>query len=134
MEKGHKKVLHISHETYHLSPGASQVVQLREKEVALFNVAGQLFALDNRCPHREGPLSRGQVESVAVPHLQPTPHGAEEGEGRTLAVRCPLHGWLFDLKSGRCLNQPGASTVAYNVTCKNGKMVFRARSTSAGAH
>ena len=127
MEKENEKTLHIAHETYRLSPGASQVVQLREKEVALFNVAGQLFALDNRCPHREGPLSRGQVESVQLEQGQ-SPKGAVP------AVRCPLHGWLFDLKSGRCLNQPGASTVAYNVTCKNGKMVFRARSTSAGAH
>lgn len=76
-----------------------QVVSLDGKEVALFNVGGKSYALADRCPHRGGPLSRGAVEWV----------------WDRWAVRCPLHGWLFDLKSGRCLNQPDACTQAYAV-------------------
>jgi len=68
-------------------------------------------ALDNRCPHRGGPLSRGRVERAA-------PDGSVElspGEPGIPAVRCPLHGWLFSLEDGRCLNIPGTCTRAYRV-------------------
>lgn len=73
------------------------MVTLDGKEVALFNVEGRLYAIANRCPHRGGPLVHGHLETVS---------------GRS-AVRCPLHGWLFDLKTGVCLNQPQASIPTY---------------------
>ena len=87
------------------------------REVALFNVEGRFLAVANRCPHRGGPLSRGHLETVNRddPGTVPIP-----------AVRCPLHGWLFDLTSGRCLNQPTASTTAYQVNCRGGTFHLKA--------
>lgn len=70
------------------------------QSVALFNVEGCTYAIGDQCPHRGGPLSRGRVEPVP---------------GRGPAVRCPIHGWLFDLATGRCLNQPDASVPVYKV-------------------
>lgn len=87
--------------------GESRLLQQNGKEVALFNVEGRIFAIDNKCPHRGGPLVRGRLET--------TPEGS-------IAVRCPIHGWLFDLKSGRCLNQPEAKICAYSVTSQNGEI------------
>ena len=69
------------------------------KEVALFNVEGRLYAVGNRCPHRSGPLVQGKVETVP-----------ETGKP---AVRCPIHGWLFDLKTGACLTRPSACIPTY---------------------
>ena len=46
---------------------------------------GQLFATDNTCPHREGPLSDGIL-------------GAD-------TLICPLHMWKFDLKTGKCIGE-----------------------------
>jgi nitrite reductase/ring-hydroxylating ferredoxin subunit len=89
------------------SLGESRLVTIDGQEVAVFNVEGHLFAVGNKCPHRQGPLARGRVES--------TPAGP--------AVRCPIHGWLFDLKTGRCLNQPQVSTPVYSITCENGEGV-----------
>jgi len=86
--------------------GTSQLVTVEGKEVALFNVEGQLYAVGNRCPHRSGPLVRGHVEKVED----------------ALAVRCPIHGWLFELATGRCLTRPSASTPSYPVTCKDGEI------------
>ena len=76
------------------------------KEVALFNVGGRLYAVGNRCPHRSGPLFRGKVEEVS---------GAP-------AVRCPIHGWLFELETGRCLTRAGASVSTFPVSCDNGQV------------
>jgi len=49
-------------------------------EVAIFDVDGELFAVENACPHQGGPLADGRVERCIV--------------------TCPWHGWRFDLRSG----------------------------------
>ncbi len=84
----------------------ARVVTVDGQEVALFNVEGRHYAIANRCPHRGGPLSRGHLETVSD----------------TVAVRCPLHGWLFDLETGRCLNQPGVCATAYQVKFSDGQL------------
>lgn len=61
-------------------PGTSKLVEVEGKEIALFNVGGTFYALDNTCPHAGGPLAEGTVE-----------------EGR---VECSWHGAQFDLKTG----------------------------------
>ena len=60
----------------------ARVVRTPCGEVAVFRTdAGDLHALDNRCPHRGGPLAEGIV------------HGH--------SVTCPLHNWVFDLRTGK---------------------------------
>ena len=101
-----------------IPPGASRLVNVEGKEVALFNVEGKFYAVGNRCPHRSGPLSRGRVETVPV---------AEEGQPQvappgTVVVRCPIHGWLFELETGKCLTRTSASTPIFPVTCEDGEI------------
>ena len=95
-------------------PGQSRLVSVDGKEVALFNVEGRLYAIGNRCPHRSGPLVRGRIEKVLCQEGQPG--------GETLAVRCPIHGWLFELATGRCLTRSSASTPSYPVHCQDGEV------------
>jgi NAD(P)H-dependent nitrite reductase small subunit len=64
-----------------LPPGSSKTVLVGEREVALFNVAGTLYAIDNFCPHQGGPLADGWVQDAAV--------------------TCPWHAWCFDLRTGK---------------------------------
>jgi nitrite reductase (NADH) small subunit len=62
----------------------SRVVQTSTGEIALFrSVDDQVFALDNRCPHKGGPLSQGIV------------HGKR--------VTCPLHSWVIELENGNAV-------------------------------
>jgi len=62
----------------------SRVVNTASGEVALFrSVDDQVFALDNKCPHKGGPLSQGIV------------HGKR--------VTCPLHNWVIELESGNAV-------------------------------
>ena len=90
-----------------LASGERRAVMVEGRSVVLFQVDGRTYAVGDRCPHRGGPLSRGRVE--------PGPDGGP-------AVRCPLHGWLFDLATGRCLNQPEAGTPVYAVACRDGAL------------
>jgi len=55
-------------------------VRVGAYDVALFDVGGELFAIENSCPHQGGPLVEGSVE-----------------EG---VVTCPWHAWRFDLRTG----------------------------------
>jgi nitrite reductase (NADH) small subunit len=65
-----------------LAPGQGMVVELADRTIALFNCNGEVFALDNICPHRGGPLGEGYVDC------------------HNLTVQCPWHGWTFGLASG----------------------------------
>ena len=69
-----------------VTPGEGRVVEANGRTLALFNVDGQYFALDNSCPHRGGPLGEGDLE------------------GRT--VTCPWHGWRWDVATGANVNNP----------------------------
>jgi nitrite reductase (NADH) small subunit len=57
-------------------------VQAGGREIALFNVGGKVYAIDQICPHAGGPLAEGAV------------HGDQ--------VMCPWHGWEFNVKTGTC--------------------------------
>jgi NAD(P)H-dependent nitrite reductase small subunit len=65
-----------------LAPGHCRSILAGDRDVALFNVDGSFFALDNACPHRGGPLGEGDLKG----HL----------------VFCPLHAWQFDVRNGVC--------------------------------
>lgn len=66
-----------------VAPGSGLQVAVGGKELAVFNVGGAFYAIDNTCPHRGGPLAEGEVEGCAV--------------------TCPWHAWTFDLKTGESL-------------------------------
>ena len=64
-----------------LPPGSAHAVMVGRYEVALFNIGGELFALENSCPHQGGPIADGWVEGVTV--------------------TCPWHAWCFNLRTGK---------------------------------
>ena len=63
-----------------LKPGENKVVNVNGTEVALFNVDGEFFAMNNTCLHRGGPLGEGFLEGDVV--------------------TCPWHGWRYHVKTG----------------------------------
>ena len=69
-----------------LSPGSCRSVELKQVGIALFNIEGRIYALDNTCPHAGGPLGEGTLE------------------GET--VKCPWHGWKFNVRTGQRLKNP----------------------------
>lgn len=67
-----------------LLPGGIMTVDTPDgEELAIYNVNGELYATENLCPHQSAPLSEGFL----CGHV----------------IECGLHGWQFDVRSGRCL-------------------------------
>ncbi len=73
-------------ETKDLQPGSAAAFEVEGQRIAVFNVGGNFFALDDTCPHSGGPLSEGMVEGDKV--------------------TCPWHGADFNLKTGEVLCPP----------------------------
>jgi nitrite reductase/ring-hydroxylating ferredoxin subunit len=65
-----------------LPPGRAMIIEVAGRSIALFNVSGQFYALDNICTHRGGPLGEGFVDQ------------------NNLTVQCPWHGWVYSLATG----------------------------------
>jgi 3-phenylpropionate/trans-cinnamate dioxygenase ferredoxin component len=87
--------------TTDIEPGQARLVEVKGKQIALFNVEGEFCALDNTCTHRGGPLAEGAVS------------GHE--------VTCPLHGAKFDIHTGEVLGPPASQAVArYSVRVAGG--------------
>ena len=78
-----------------LEVGSCKTVVVNGKAIALFNVDGQVFALDNACLHQGGPLGEGMLE----------------GE----VVTCPWHFWEFNVRTGEKVGSPSLQVSAYAV-------------------
>jgi len=74
-----------------LPPGGRKLIKLNGIDIALFNIGGTVFAIKNRCPHRSGPLIRGFTDDAG-------------------GIKCPMHGWRFDLRNGSS-ERPAQATV-----------------------
>ena len=82
--------------TSELNPGKGTAVEVNGKKVALFNVGGSFYAIDDTCTHRGGSLSEGELDDQKV--------------------ACPWHGAVFDVTTGEALSPPAPTGVArYNV-------------------
>ena len=102
-----------------LQPGQSKVVQADGKSIGIFNVAGDYYAMHNRCPHMAGNLCEGPVTGTSLASKVGEFVYGREGE----LVRCGWHGWEFEIKSGDCLIDPKMKAKTYAVTVDNGELV-----------
>lgn len=84
METTQIKVCKVSE----LPQGQSKCLQANGKEIAIFNIKGKFYALDNACIHAGGPLSDGSIDE------------------ENAQVTCSWHGWGFDLATGKCITHP----------------------------
>ena len=85
-----------------IPPGGRKLVSVRGREVAVFNVKGELFALLDRCPHQGGSLCRGKLVGLVEADGPGRYRYTRQGE----IVRCPWHGWEFDLRTGKSQCDP----------------------------
>lgn len=75
-----------------IDSGEAKLVEADGKEIALFNVEGKYYAIDNECTHVGGPLCEGEIEGDRV--------------------ICPWHGAEFDLKTGEAVEPPAEEDVS----------------------
>ena len=82
--------------------GERKIVTINGRSIGVFNVNGEYYALRNICPHQSGPLCEGIVSGF----LKATIPGEFEYTRRGEIVRCPWHGWEFDIKTGQSWFDP----------------------------
>ncbi|MBC8138769.1 MAG: Rieske (2Fe-2S) protein [Fibrella sp.] len=94
-----------------LPPGAKRVVEDPESGISIgvFNIGGEFFALKNVCPHLGAPLCLGSVHATHRP--SPVFEFRPDLEGRVL--RCPWHGWEFDIVTGKALYDAKSRVASY---------------------
>jgi nitrite reductase (NADH) small subunit len=82
-----------------LAPGSAKAVEVAGTTIALFNVDGTVFALDNTCLHQGGPLGEGMLE----------------GE----VVTCPWHMWEYNVRTGENIGDASLKVKRYEVQVEN---------------
>jgi nitrite reductase/ring-hydroxylating ferredoxin subunit len=104
---------HVVARMSELPPGQRKIVEAEGRSIGVFNVHGRFYALRNSCPHQAAPLCRGAIKVMAMPGKPGEYSWAREGE----ILRCPWHGWEFDITTGRSVFNPHKTRVkTYEVT------------------
>jgi nitrite reductase/ring-hydroxylating ferredoxin subunit len=85
-----------------LPPGSAREVESNGWRIAVFNLGGELVAVEGRCLHRGGPLADGYVTNGIV--------------------MCPWHWWRYDLRTGCRLDDPSVRLVRYPVSVVDGSV------------
>ncbi len=88
-------------------PGTAKAVVVGAREIALFNVGGTFYALDNTCPHQGGPLAEGWIDGTRV--------------------TCPWHAWTFELTNGAMTLGDYASVDVFDVEVEEENVLVRLR-------
>lgn len=78
-----------------LGPDERSVLVTESDEILIFRNNGRLMAISNVCPHKMGPLSKGEFKDSAI--------------------ECPWHGFTFGINSGQCLNNKCSGLKIYLV-------------------
>jgi nitrite reductase/ring-hydroxylating ferredoxin subunit len=84
-------------------PQSAMELVVEDHLIAIYNVEGTFYALDGVCPHQGGPLGKGRLEGCTV--------------------KCPWHGWQFDIPSGAYLLSDRIRQTRYDV-CVEGDIVL----------
>ncbi len=87
-----------------VAPGEKKLVDVAGRAIALFNVEGTFYAIDDVCTHDGGPLAEGDLSGSAI--------------------ECPRHGARFDVRTGKPLCMPAIEPVATHQVVVQGDEVF----------
>ncbi len=87
--------------TDEVKPGERIVVEAKDHYVAVFNVDGTYYAIEDVCTHDDGPLAEGELDGFVI--------------------ECPRHGAQFDIRTGKVLRFPAITPVPrYEVRVQDG--------------
>ena len=86
-----------------LPPGSRRLVSVKGRPIAVFNLGGEFFALINQCPHQGAGLCEGELTGLITADRPGEFQLSRQGE----IIRCPWHGWEFDIRTGQSWCDPG---------------------------
>jgi nitrite reductase/ring-hydroxylating ferredoxin subunit len=98
--------------------GERKLVQINGREIAIFNIDGEYFAIHNKCPHEGASLCRG----ILVGLVESSEPGQYRFSRAGELLRCPWHGWEFDIRTGKSWFDPRRTKVrSFDVTMVDGR-------------
>jgi 3-phenylpropionate/trans-cinnamate dioxygenase ferredoxin subunit len=86
-----------------IAPGKSHLVSAAGRSIALFNIGGEVHALDDACPHSGSSLAAGEIDGCRV--------------------KCRAHGWRFDIATGELVVAPSIKTARHPVKIADGRVL-----------
>jgi 3-phenylpropionate/trans-cinnamate dioxygenase ferredoxin subunit len=104
---------HVVGTTDEIGPGRRKIVEIDGRSIGVFNVDGRYYALRNQCPHSGARLCDGVLTGLVSSSAPGEYTYLRAGE----ILRCPWHGWEFDIVTGRSWFDPARTRVrAYEAT------------------
>lgn len=103
-----------------LREGDRQLVEVDGVEIGLIRAEGTCYAFRNSCPHQGVPMLYGSVVGTMLPSQ---PQEYVYGLHNEI-IRCPLHGWEFNLKTGKAMFSPAVSIKLYDVKEEDEEIVL----------
>lgn len=105
--------LHYIGTTDEFPVGGARIIEVKGKSIGIYHLEDNRFqALLNYCPHQGAELCKGPVTSWITSNKPGEFEYDREGE----IVRCPWHGWEFDMKSGCMVVDHKVRTLTYEIT------------------
>ncbi len=102
--------------------GRPKQVEVQGRKIGLYNLRGEFFALLDRCPHEGASLCKGRLIGLAESDTPGSYRLTRQGE----MLRCPWHGWEFDIRTGQSFCDPTHMFVRrYAVTVEPGQNVVK---------
>jgi nitrite reductase/ring-hydroxylating ferredoxin subunit len=85
-----------------LPPGSRKLVSVKGRPIVVFNLSGEFYALINQCPHQGAGLCDGEITGLVTSDRPGDFQVSRAGE----IIRCPWHGWEFDIRTGQSWCDP----------------------------
>jgi len=113
---------HVVARLNEIAPGKSKAMHVEGRDIAIFNVDGEYFAFLNRCPHEGAELAFGKLTSL----VESDRPGCYAVSRKNEILRCPWHGWEFDLRTGQSYCDPQRTRVrTYDVAVAPGEELVK---------
>ena len=94
-----------------INENSVKTIHVGDKDISIFNVEGEFYAIDDMCSHAEASLAEGEVFDCKI--------------------ECPLHGAEFDLKTGEALTPPASKSVSCYQTSTDESSIYIEVETNA---
>ena len=95
----------VAAKTSEISEGEGKIISINGKEIAIFNVKNEFFAIDNACCHHGGPLGEGILDGAII--------------------TCPWHHWKYNVMTGVNPINPQIRVQTYEVKVENDEIKIR---------
>lgn len=105
-----------------LEPGERTLTSIGNITIGVFNIDGEYFALQNTCQHQHGPVCEGKLKQKITAEQGEIGERIERTLSDTPTISCPLHGWEYEVETGKHVGDPAIELPTYDVVVDDGEI------------